>query len=63
MPAKRQTSRQRLLGPSENDVVALPGGELAAFYRNMDGPATGYSTNIPLCVQVSPPPPPPPVSL
>ena len=44
-------------------MVALPGGELAAFYRNMDGPATGYSTNIPLCVQVSPPPPPPPVSL
>ena len=40
-------------GPSENDVVELPSGELAVFYRNQDGAATSYSTNIPLCVQLS----------
>ena len=39
--------------PSENDMVQLPGGALAVFYRNQAGPSHGYSTNIPLCVQLS----------
>eukprot|EP00935_MAST-01C_sp_MAST-1C-sp1_P001566 g1566.t1 len=40
-------------GADENAVVRLPDGRLQIFYRNNGGPSTGWSSNVPLCTQVS----------
>lgn len=39
--------------PSEDAMVRLPDGRLAVLYRNRDGAGTGWSENIPLCMQFS----------
>lgn len=39
--------------PSENALTRLPDGRLVVLYRNRDGAATGWSENIPLCMQLS----------